>query len=141
MSFRADLRAGCYSVISTYQAANPSLLAHALDYPPESFHTPLAYCEKAITEALVHDSGIRRRTLRINVVIVNKLVSNDQVTGEQDALVDGIVDAFTAAPRAAGANSRIEPVSVTDTELSDPNGNRYAAAVITVEGVIQEGRI
>ena len=139
-SFRADLRAGCKTVIDTYQAANPTLVFHTYDYPPESFHTPCAYVEKAVNESILHDSGTRQRTLRVNVVIVNKLVSNDQATGEQDALVDGLLDGFTAAPHAASSTTVIAPVSVTDTELSDANGIKYAAAVITIEGTILEGR-
>ena len=139
-SFRQDLRAGCFSVLSTYQAANPTLLYEVRDFPPESCHTPMAYVEKAVNETLQHTSGVRRRVLRVNVVIVNKLVSNDQATGEQDVLVDAILDAFTATPHAASAQTLLEPVSVTDTELSDANGVKYAAAVIAIEGSIQEGR-
>ena len=139
-SFRQDLRTGCASVLTTYQAAHPTLLYHVYDYPPESYNTPCAYVEKAVSESLQHTSGVRRRVLRVNVVIVNKLVSNDQATSEQDVLIDGLLDAFTAAPHAASAQTLLEPVSVTDTELSDANGTRYAAAVIAIEGTIQEGR-
>lgn len=140
-SFRADLRAGCKSVLDTFKAANPTLLYETYDYPPESYHTPCAYVEKGVNERLQHTSGVRFRTLTVNVVIVNKLMSNNQATDEQDALVDGLLDGFTAAPRAASNASLLQPVSVTDTELVDANGNRYAAAVIAVEGVIQEGRV
>lgn len=139
-SFRQDLRAGCYSVLSTYQAANPTLLYEVRDFPPESYHTPMAYVEKAVNETLRHDSGTRIRVCRVNVVIVNKLVSNDQATGEQDVLVDAILDAFTATPHGASSTSLIEPVSVTDTELTDANGVKYAAAVIAIEGTKSEGR-
>jgi hypothetical protein len=140
-SFRQQFRAGCKTVLDTFKAANPTVLLEDYDYPPESYHTPCAYVEKGVNETVQHTSGVRTRTLRGNVVLVNKLVSNDQATGEQDVLVDGLLDAFTAAPRAASASSLIQPVSVTDTELQDANGNRYAAAVISVEGVIQEGRV
>lgn len=140
-SFRQQLRAGCKTVLDTYKAANPTLLYEVYDFPPGSYHTPLAYVEKAVSETIRHDSGTRQRTLRVNVVIVNKLMSNEQATDEQDVLVDGLLDGFTAAPRAASASTLIQPVSVTDTELTDADGIRYAAAVIAVEGVIQEGRV
>jgi hypothetical protein len=140
-SFRQQFRAGCKTVLDTVATANPTLIVEEYDYPPESYHTPCAYVEKGVNETLIHTSGVRIRTLRGNVVLVNKLVSNDQATSEQDVLVDLVLDGFTAAPRAASTASLIQPVSVTDTELQDANGNRYAAAVIGVEGVIQEGRV
>jgi len=140
-TFRAQFRAGLKTVLDTVKAANPSALLEVREYPPESYHTPLAYVEKGVNETLQHTSGVRIRTLRGNIVLVNKLVSNDQATDEQDVLVDLVLDALTAAPRAASASTLIQPVSVTDTELQDANGNRYAAAVIGVEGVIQEGRV
>ena len=140
-SFRQQIRAGCFTVLETFKAANPTLLYEVRDFPPESYHTPLAYVEKAVSETIRHDSGTRQRTVRVNVVIVNKLVSNDQATAEQDALVDGLLDAFTATPRAASNSTVIAPISVSDTELSDNNGNRYAAAVIAVEGIELVGRI
>src|SRR3990167_2507485 len=133
-SFRQDLRAGCFSVLTTYQTANPTLLPHIHRAPPEAFNTPCAYVEKTVNETLSHTSGLRFRTCRVNVVIVNKLMDNDQATVEQDVLVDGLLDAFTAAPNAAAAATLIEPVAVTDTEITAGEGVRYAAAVITVEG-------
>ena len=139
MGFRTDFRAGCKDVLDTYSAANPTLLPHVYDYPPESFNTPCAYVEKAVTETYRHTSGLRQRVARVNVVIVNKLVSNDQATDEQDVLLDGLIDAFTADPHAAGATTLLEPVGATDTEL-EASGTRYAGAVLTIEGSIQEGR-
>ena len=139
-SARQDLRAGCASVLTTYQAANPTLLGKVYDYPPESFATPCAYVEKTVNERIEHDASLRRRTLSVNVVIVNKLMSNDQATGEQDVLVDGLLDAFTAGYHAASSSTVLQPVSVTDTEITAGDGVRYAAAVIAVEMSIQEGR-
>jgi hypothetical protein len=139
-SFRAQLRAGCKTILDAYQAANPTLLLHTYDAPPESFHTPLAYVEKGVTEALRHANQIRFRTLRVNIVIVNKLIDNEQAAEEQDALVDGLIDYLTDNPSAAVSNSLLEPVLVSDSELADANGTRFSAAIITVEGQIQEGR-
>lgn len=141
-TFRAQMRAGCKTVIDTVQAANPTLLFHTYDYPPESYHTPCAYIEKAVPETIVHSQQLRFRVLQMNVVVVNKLVSNDQATGEQDVLVDLLVDAFTTNHSAAVANSLMEPVRVVhDTEITDANGTKYAAAIVTIQGQIQEGRL
>ena len=79
-SFRQQIRAGCFTVLETFKAANPTLLYEVRDFPPESYHTPLAYVEKAVSETIRHDSGTRQRTVRVNVVIVNKL---DLDTGQK----------------------------------------------------------
>ena len=139
-TFRQDFRAGLFSVISTYQAANPTLLLHVYDYPPESYNTPCAYIEKAIPEAMEHDSGTRRRVLTGQIVIVNKHISNAQATHEQDVLIDGLIDALTATPHAASASTLTEPTGVTEVPIADPNGGQYSGAVIAVKGAIQEGR-
>ena len=140
-SFRQDLRAGCFSVLTTYKNANPTLLPQIHDYPPESFNTPCAYVEKTVNETIEHDASLRRRILRVQVVLVTKLISNAQATDEQDVLVDGLLDAFSAVPHSASGATLMQPVAVTDTEITAGEGVRYAAAVITVEGSIQEGRL
>lgn len=137
--FRADLRAGCKSVLDAYLAAHPTQLAHVYDHRPGSFRTPCAFVDNVIAEPTIrHDSGTRQRALQARVYVVNKIVSNDQTADEQDALVDGLVDAFTATPRAV-SGALIEPSSVQGDELSD-DAATYAASVIVVTGLIQQGR-
>jgi len=139
-TFRVDFRAGLLDVANTYQAANPTLIATVYGYPPESYATPCIYIDKKIEESIVHDAGLRFRVLTGNMVLVTKLISNKQATDEQDVLVDALLDALTADPHAASGQTLIAPVSVTDTEISAGEGVRYSAAIITVEGSIQEGR-
>ena len=140
-TFRAQMRAGCKTVIDGVKAANPTLVGDTYDYPPESFHTPCIYIEKAVPETTTYSQQIRFRNLLMNVVVVNKLVSNKQATGEQDVLIDLLVDAFTANPSVAVANSTLTAVRVADAEITDANGTKYAAAIVTIEGRIQEGRL
>lgn len=140
-TFRNDMRAGIKTVIDGVKAANPTLIFHTYDYPPESFHTPCVYIEKAVPETITHSQQIRFRVPLMNVVMVNKLVSNDQATDEQDDLVDLMIEAFTTNHSAAGTSTLIEPVRVVhDTEITDANGTKYAAAILTIQGQIQEGR-
>lgn len=140
-TFRQDFRAGLLSVATTYQTANSTLVATVYSYPPESFATPCVYIDKKIDEKIVHDQGVRFRVLTGSMVLVTKLLSNKQATDEQDVLVDGLMDALTATPHAASGQTLIEPSAVTDTEIAAGDGVRYAAAIITVEGSIQEGRL
>ncbi len=140
-TFRQNFRAGCLSVLNTYQVTNPTLLGTVYGYPPESYATPCAYVEKTVHEQIVHNAALRFRVLACNVVIVTKLISNKQATDEQDVLIDGVMDAFTNTPHAASGQTLIQPTAVTDTELTSSDGVRYAAAVISIEGRIQEGRL
>lgn len=139
-TFRVDFRAGLYSVLVTYKAANPTLLVSIDDFPPESFTTPCAYVEKTINERVEHVAGLRYRTLTGTIVILTKLISNAQATHEQDVLIDGLMDAYTAGFHAASGATLLQPEAVTDTEITAGEGVKYAAAIITVEGSIQEGR-
>jgi hypothetical protein len=139
-TFRQQFRTGRKSVLDAYKAAHPTLLLHTYDYPPESYHTPMAYVEKGVDEVVRHDAQTKSRVITGNVVIVNKLMSNAQATAEQDVIVDGLHDQFTATPRAASSSTLLEVTRVTDTELTDANGNRYAAAVMVITGTQLLGR-
>ena len=140
-TFRVDFRAGLASVLTTYQAANPTLLNKVYSYPPGEYNTPCAFIEKTINERQEMLNGVWQRILTGTVVIVCKLISNEQATNEQDVLIDGLVDAYSTNFHAASGSSEIEPVSVTDTEITAGEGVRYAAAIITVQGTKQEGRL
>lgn len=137
--FRASMRSGCATVLTTYQAAHPAILAHAYDHRPPTYRTPCAFVDNVIlSPRIVHDSGTRTIVYQARIYVVNKIVTNDQVADEQDALVDGIVDAFSDTPHAV-TGALIEPVSVDAEELSDDSAT-YPASVIVVQGTIQTGR-
>lgn len=140
MGFRIDLRAGCKTVLDAYKLANPALLAHVYDHRPTRYMTPCAFVDNVILEPTIrHDAGTRQRTMQARIYVVNKFVSNDQTADEQDALVDGLVDAFTANPSVV-SGTLIEPISVDGEEVEDGDAT-YAASVITVQGLIQQGRV
>ena len=138
MGFRTSFRAGVKTILDTYKSANPTLLAHVYDAPPGQLNTPCAYLEKEVSERYQHTSGLRIRTAQLNVVIVNKQSTNKQVTGEQDALLDGILDALSDDPDAV-AGCLIEPVASEDRPI-EINGTSYEAVVVTVQGIEQRGR-
>lgn len=140
---RADVTAGLLSVLTTFKNANPTLL-HAV-YPsrPGSFpETPCAFVGVR-DETIAHDSGTRRRTFAATVVLVDVLIDNEQTGDRLDVLVDGLVDAFTAAPAVIEA-TMLQQTGVTDGEL-DLTGPttvvHYRAVTLTFgEIIFQEGR-
>lgn len=138
MGFRTDFRAGVKTILDTYKTANPTLLAHVYDHPPATLNTPCAYLEKEVSERYQHTSGLRIRTATLNVVVVNKQSTNKQVTGEQDALLDGILNALSDDPDAV-SGCLIEPVASEDRPV-EIAGTAYEAVVISVQGIEQRGR-
>ena len=139
MGFRTDLRAGCKTVLDSYKTSNPTLLAHVYDHRPPRYLTPCAFVDNVVLEpTITHDSGTRQRDMIARVYVVNKFVSNDQTADEQDALVDGLVDAFTSN-HSVVSQALIEPISVDGEEVSDGDAT-YAASVINVRGRIRQGR-
>lgn len=136
-TFRNDAVAAITGLLTTFQAANPTLLRSVNRRRPGKFgETPLAYIgERA--ESLTHDSGTRTRTFAIPVVVVDVLSDNIETAGRLDLLVDLLVDVFTANPHAV-ANCLIEPVSVNDLEVEA--GVPYAAIQIAIRGIVMEGR-
>lgn len=139
-TFRAQLRAGCKTVLDAVKAANSTKLVHTYDHRPGSFRTPCGFVDNNILEpSIAHTAGLRFRDLVAQVHVVNRVVSNDQAADEQDDLVDLLVDAFTAAPNAASTTTLIEPVSVDGHEETDGEAT-YACSVINVRGRVQEGR-
>lgn len=146
-SFRVEFRAGLKALLDAYKAAHPFVsstglgLAETYDYPPGSYHTPCGYVEKSIPEVVTHDASTRARVLTGQIVFVSKLIDNAQATHEQDVLVDQFHEWVTANPRAAGASSRMEIVRIQpDVEISDGDGTRFTAAVVTIEGHKPVGR-
>lgn len=140
-TFRALLRAGCKSVLDAYKAANPTQLVHTYNHRPASFRTPCAFVDNVMLEpSITVGASIRRRELVARIVVVNKVVSNEQAAGEQDALVDGLVEAFSdkANARAASAGAYLVPVSVDADSVTDGDAT-YAASVINVTGVERTG--
>lgn len=139
MGFRTDLRAGCLTVLQAYKTANESQLAHVYDHRPPRYLTPCAFVDNVILEpTITHDSGTRQRDMVARVYVVNRFLSNDQTADEQDALVDGIVDAFTAN-HSVVSQALIEPISVDGEEVQDGDAT-YAASVINVRGRKRQGR-
>lgn len=138
-SARQDARSGVHTSLTTYRTANPTLLSHVYDHPPSSPRTPCAYVEKGISESIAWSGSVRQRVMTVRVVVLNRIVSHEQATDEQDVLLDGLLDRFTTDARTSVSNARVLPVAVEDTEV--PVGDAtYAGFVISLQAAIQEGR-
>lgn len=142
-TFRADAVAGLLTVLNAYRTTNPTLLRGVYSARPDgtAFEKPCAYVGTR-NETVGHDSGIRTRTLSgLTVVVLDTFAVNAQTLDRMDVLVDGILDAFTAAPHALGGNSVTSVTSITDSEVQMGEAI-YRAAIFTFgTSVAQEGRL
>lgn len=141
---RQDVVSGLLSVLNTYKGSNPSLLRRTWTARPGTFggELPLAFITMG-DETVVHTSGTRQRTFVPQVTVVDTFADNEQTAGRLDILVDGLMDAFTAAPHAvSGAVIRVTQVSTGDLEQLGPSGPIFyrSATFVFAETVLMEGR-
>lgn len=140
---RQDLVAGTMGVLVAFRIAHPTLLHGIYSARPGSFDPPAAFLGPR-DEAIVHTSGTRQRTFGgFTVVLVDAFGDNEQTVDRLDVLVDGLVDAFTAA-KLQFSGGRLQMTAVIDGEL-DQGGpeavNRYRAVTLLFgETVVMEGR-
>jgi hypothetical protein len=139
-TFRAQVRAGCKTVLDSVQATNPTLLAHVYDHPPSAPRTPCAWVSKEMRETYQHTTGLRLERLEARIVVLNRLISNDQASDEQDVLRSLVLDAFTSSPRAASSQSMIEPIACED-QVFEFDSASYAGFVLTIAAFYPGPRI
>lgn len=140
---RTDFVTGLVSVLNTYKTANPTLLRAVYTARPAgpAFEKPCAYVGSR-DETTTHDSGLRTRTfVGLTLWILDTFPDNQQTADRMDILVDGLQDAFTAAPHAGGGNTVISVTSVNDTEVTMGEAIYRAAVFTFAQGVVQEGRL
>jgi len=142
-TFRVDAVAGVMAVLNTYRTSNPTKLRAVYSARPAgpAFEKPCAYVGTR-DETTTHDSGIRTRTLTgLQVVLLDTFPDNAQTADRLDILVDGLQDAFTAAPHMLGNNTVAAVTNVNDTEVTMGEAI-YRAVVFTLSAAVaQEGRL
>jgi len=140
---RTDFVTGLVSVLNTYKTANPTLLRGVYTARPEgsAFEKPCAYIGSR-DESVIHDSGLRTRTfVGLTVWVLDTFPVDQQTLDRMDIVVDGLQDAFTAAPHAGGGNTVIAVTSVADTEVTMGDAIYRAAVFTFASGVVSEGRL
>lgn len=98
-TFRVDIRAGLVTVLEAFKTANPSLIGAVLTARPEGFtgDYPIAFVDSQ-PEAISHTAGVRTRTMTPAVAVVAEKTLNAEEQARFDALVDALLDWFTANP-------------------------------------------
>lgn len=135
---RTRIRAGALTVLQAYKTANPTLLTHVYDHRPGSVRTPCAFVAKGMDESVRHDANVRSRTIRPRIIVLNRQVTNDQATDEQDVLADGLIQAFSDARSTMVSHAFTAIVGVEDGEERFGDAV-YAGFAITLEVNALEG--
>jgi hypothetical protein len=149
-TFRQDMSNGLFRLLTDFRTAAPDRLPGGIfrKRPLGMNDTILAFVGP-YPEQIVHDSGLRTRSMVPTVVFVNTFGFDDDVAEDAlNATVDEFIDFVTARPYAVSSNFPISPSQVEDVELDVGGGLTKPAAVITFSngrpgtgGVsIQEGR-
>lgn len=140
-TFRTDQVTGIVAVLDGVKAAHPTLLLAAYPARPEGLpDLPCAFVENR-PETIRHDSGTRTRTMSPSVIVVRRPTDNRETMLAFDALVDILVDAFTASPQFA-PNTIWSDMTVSDEDY--PVGDDYILPAVrfTFPNVsIMEGRV
>lgn len=137
-TFRVDLVAATAALLVTYQVANPTLLRQVNTRRPAGIgETPCAWIGDR-NETDTHSSQVHRRTFALEIAVADQWVDDSDAIVRMDTLIDGLVTLLSDNPRAI-ASCLIENTAVTDTQW-EYGTVVYPGAVITVRGIIQEGR-
>lgn len=140
-TFRSDVAAGFYTLLSDFATANPTMLQHAYKARPRSFgDRPLAFVGPR-NETIQHDSGTRARTMSPTIVFVWAWNDEQETADIRDDLIDAFLDYATAHPRAVSDSTVTSPTGVEDVEL-EMDGAPYPASIVSFgETLIREGRL
>lgn len=101
-TFRTDVCDGLLACLNAVVAANPTLLKRAYRARPSNItpDLPAAFIADR-SESGFHDSQLRNRTMSVSVVVVREYSDNMEDAAAFDALVDILLEAFTAVPQLA----------------------------------------
>lgn len=139
-TFRQVTRAGLVTLLQGFKTANPTLLGSVLTARPEGFtgDYPIAFVDSQ-SEAIVHDSGTRMRTMTPAVAVVAEKALNAEEQARFDILVDTLLDYFTANPHVT-TGTVWDRMTIED--YAEVIGEQYRPAVRFTFGnlSIQEGR-
>lgn len=122
-SFRQMTTAAVLATCNAFKLANPwALPGSVLGARPKSYSNmslPGIFVD-SMDETVAHFSGVRTRTFTgLTAVLVVQAPDNAQTSNYTDAIVDGLMDAFTAAFHAIDGSSILQLTSVTEVPLDE----------------------
>jgi hypothetical protein len=139
-TFRQNLRSGLYQLLTGWLAegSNSALVRQVYDHRPPTFDPPVAFVGSFV-ETVNHSGQVRQRQVDAQVVVIRASYDNAEQLRLSDVVLDSLEDYLSARWHGLTALTLQEPVSSVDQPM-EIGGVPYFATVLTVRGMIQEGR-
>ncbi len=141
-TFRQDIVAGLLVILDGFKTANPTLLRRTFATRPPHFNTdlPCAFVGPR-PESANHDSGIRTRTISVQVTFVDRITDNTETMRRMDVLVDKFADYLTTSPHVIAGTIWSTWITL-DEQYDVGDGTALQAVTFTVPDLsIAEGRV
>lgn len=123
MTFRADVRAACISLLEGYKAAvNAQRVIDMNDKPfvlqiypgrPRTINPPTAFVDRIYESIVYTGPELVQRTTRADIVVLYGQFDSAEAVAQADAFVDGFLDYVTGLVHEAGPNTT---VGITEAE-------------------------
>ena len=146
-TFRSDVYAAAQTLMSTFRAANPTLVRKVWPARPDSFTLGDLPCVVLgnFTERINTTQGVRQRMMDgFTVEVVDRAPLANEAALRMTGLVDAILDYLTANYHAASGTSIVEPIGVTDGDtgaIGEGTNLFWFSNLIMFRAYVSEGRV
>lgn len=141
--FRQAIQAGIVSMLTSFIAANPTIIRTVRTVRPRSFTTadlPVFYVGD-LNETIASSPGVRTRTVTgFSCYLVDSMGEQQESNDRMNFAVDALTDLFTENPHIISGRSLFKHTATIDTEEADGPTIFPAVEFQFAEAVVQEGR-
>lgn len=144
MSTQTALRAAAVDLLTDY-ATSANIKLQVYPGRPLSIFPPTAYVDTIRETVDYLGFTLRQRGPIAEVIVIHGTFDSGEAVAQRDAFVEGFLDYCTARYHAAGANTLIALVAITDTPTFVPDWlppdrqKFYFATQLTLEGLSLDG--
>lgn len=139
IAFRTEMRAACVTLLEDYAEA---MMTRLQVYPgrPRSINPPTAFVDSISEDYEYSNVSWRMRTATVDLIVLHGNFDSKEAVDQADAFADGFLDWATDHLHAAGANTVLGIVNVTDDPTYVPDWlvpaeqRTYYGTRISVEG-------
>jgi hypothetical protein len=144
--FRQSLSSGILAAVTSFSAANPTIIRSVRQVRPRTFAGDSAlpcFFIGDLTEQVVYTQGTRTRTFGgFTAYLVDSIGTRNDSNDRMDFAADVLLDLFTRSVHATTSGRGIVDIAgISDTEFTDEAGTAYIALAFNfAPTAVQEGR-
>lgn len=138
---RQDLNDALMAMVAAFQGVVPGVVRKAWSEIPASLtgETPLIYLGD-ITEALLHDSGLRGTTYTGSVGYVDVAADNQEANTRANTFADYMRELFTANYHLVSGRGILQQTALREAAIDQGELRGFMHLVLEYTYVVQEGR-